>query len=77
MVPMIDIVAIPGSAAAALAVSPAGVVLLVVVVAGLAWIVRGANEELRRQAAREHEARALRVPGGAPRGRAVRPAVAA
>ena len=62
MIPLIDTMVVPGLGTAVLAVSPVlfGMVAAAVV-AGMAWMVRGVSEELRRQAARELEARSIRL----------------
>jgi hypothetical protein len=61
MVPMIDAMVVPGLGMALMAVSPAVLGVGLALVVGIAWMVRGTTEELRRQAAREYEARAIRV----------------
>lgn len=60
MTPMIDALMVPGVAMAVLSVGPALIGVGVTLVVGLAWIVRETNEELRRAAAREWEARRTR-----------------
>jgi hypothetical protein len=60
MTPMIDSMMIPGIATALLSIGPAFVGIGIALVAGLAWMVRGTSEELRRMAVRELEARAPR-----------------
>ena len=61
MVPMIDAMLVPGLGTAVMAVSPALFGVGIALVAGVAWMVRGTSEELRRQAARDFEAGAIRV----------------
>ena len=61
MVPMIDTMTVPGLGTAVMVVSPALVGIGIALVAGLAWMVRGTAEELRRIAARDFEARTIRV----------------
>ena len=61
MIPMIDTMVVPGLGTAMMVVSPALVGLGIALVAGLAWMVRGTAEELRRVAARDFEARAIRL----------------
>jgi len=66
MVPMIDTMMVPGLGAAVMAVSPALVGVGVALIAGLAWMVRGTAEEIRRQAARDFDARAIRLAAARP-----------
>lgn len=61
MVPMVDTMMVPGFATSVIAVGPVLVGVVIALVAGIAWLARGTAEELRRQGAREWEARTLRV----------------
>jgi hypothetical protein len=60
MTPMIDSMLIPGLATTMISVGPAVVGIGIALIAGLAWVVRETNEELRRIAVREFEARRSR-----------------
>ena len=62
MAPMIDTMMVPGLASTMfIAVGPAMVGVGMALIAGVAWIARGTAEELRRQAARDYDARAIRI----------------
>jgi hypothetical protein len=61
MVPMIDTAMVPGLATMVISVGPAMVGVGLALIAGVAWIARGTAEELRRQAARDYDARAIRL----------------
>lgn len=60
MTPMIDSMMIPGLTTAMLSVGPAFTGIAIALVAGLAWMVRGTSEELRRMAVRDFETRGPR-----------------
>ena len=61
MIPMIDTMVVPGLGTAVMALSPALLGVGIALVAGVAWMVRGTSEELRRLAARDFEARPVRL----------------
>ena len=63
MIPMIDTM-VPGLGTAMMIVSPSLVGVGIALIAGVAFMVRGAAEELRRQAVRDFEARAIRTAAG-------------
>lgn len=67
MVPMIDTTMVPGLTTMVIAVGPAMLGVGLAMVAGVAWIARGMAEELRRQAARDYDAQAIRIAAGAER----------
>lgn len=56
MVPMVDTL-IPGMTVMVLAIGPATIGVFAALLAGLAWLVSGTAEELRRTAARDREPR--------------------
>ena len=63
MIPMIDTMMVPGLGTAVMAVSPALIGVGIALIAGVAWMARGTAEELRRIAARDFEAKIIRVAG--------------
>ena len=68
MTPMIDTMMVPGLASTMfMAVGPAMAGVGMALIAGMAWIARGTAEELRRQAARDYDARAIRIAASAER----------
>jgi len=60
MIPMIDMIFVTGQTAV-MHVSPIFLGFVVVLIAGAGLLARGASEELRRVAAREWDARNIRV----------------
>ena len=61
MVPMIDTMTVPGLTTMVVTMGPAMLGVGMALIAGVAWIARGTAEELRRQAARDYDARAIRL----------------
>ena len=57
MIPMIDMMTAPGTAATVIAVGPALLGIGLALVAGVAWLAHETSEELRRIAAREWDVR--------------------
>ena len=54
MAPMID-TAVPGMAFTILTIGPGAIGTILVLLGGLAWFVRGINDELRRMAAGDRQ----------------------
>ena len=61
MMPLIDTMMAPGTAAAMIVVGPAVAGVALALAAAVAWMARATAEQLRRTAAREWERRTLDV----------------
>ena len=60
-IPMTDAILAPGLATTVVTIGPAVIGIAVALVVGVVFLARGASEELRRTAARDWEARRMRI----------------